>query len=279
MSLSIAIYGLSRKKSGDRGSYIARSLEEGFKAHGKRCRTFDKFDGKVCADVCLFYGWIHELTDKLCSKYVKSGSHVIFIDLGYWDRGTRGNYRFSVDGWDTKDKLARNCPSDRYNSLRKNGHIKPRDDWSRNSKQILVAGMSDKAAWTHGYKYMQWENQIAQVIRDLVPEYNVVIRPKPNNQNRGMPRIEDVLKETHFVVSHHSNTSVDCLVAGIPYFAVKGVGTLLSPTWLTREGILQPLFPATQDKEQLLYDIAYAQWTPSEMSKGTFWDHAKGLLK
>ncbi len=273
--MKVAVYGVARKSGRDNANRIGQALKVGFKKHGIPCEVRETFDGEVIADVALAYGWLGELTTRVFSKYKEAGKRFVFFDLGYWARGQEGHYRLGVDDWDTALKMTRGCPSDRFDSLK----VNVRDDWNRESKKIMIVGMSGKAAWTHGYSDGQWENETRiKLVKELPDDYHIHIRQKPNKQNVRVTPIEDDLRESWFVVSHHSNVAVDALVAGVPYWAKKGVGAILSPVTCDAQLIGKPFFPTEADKMQLLYDIAYAQWTPAEMRNGDCWNYIKGIL-
>lgn len=275
--MKAVIYGLERT-SGGAGNRIARAMAEGCKRRKVEYDAYGNFDGVIRGDIALCYGWVHELKTKLFSSYLNAGAHCVFFDLGYWGRGNTGYYRIGIDSWDTRDNLKRNCSSDRFDSFAKRGFFTLRNGWNFDSKKIMIVGMSDKAARTHGYEPQQWENQTLAWLKENVPEYEPYIRQKPTMVKEKMPSIDEAFRDTYFVVSHHSNVSVECLVANIPYHAVKGVGTLLCPRDLTAENIREPEFPANSDRMQLLYDTAYSQWSIGEMQSGECWDYISGVV-
>ncbi len=273
--MRVGIYGVHDKSSSDKTNLIGVAMGKGAAAHGHEVHYHGRFDGKVHTDLCIAYGWINELTDQVFSKHTEAGVPFVFVDLGYWDRGAEGHYRVGINDWDTAKHMKRGMPSDRFDRLR----VPVRNDWNPGASQILIVGMSGKAAWTHGYKEGEWEHNTKQfLIGNARPGFDFYVRQKPNKQNRRMAPIEEDLKESCFVVSHHSNVAVDALVAGIPYYAKKGVGSLLSPKELDPKLFDQPWFPEQQDKMNLLYDIAYAQWTPSEMRSGACLEYINGVL-
>lgn len=275
--MKVAVYGVSMGSNAgrDKPNLIGHALRAGFKRHSVECLPFEKFDGKVVADVALAYGWLGELTTHVFSKYKEAGKHFVFFDLGYWDRGAEGHYRLGINDWDTALQMRRGCPSDRFDKLR----IPLRNDWDHTSKTIMIVGMSDKAAWTHGYKAGEWEQKTKAEVEKAAPGYSVYVRQKPNKLSRRMAPIEEALREAYFVVSHHSNVAVDALVAGVPFYAKKGVGSLLSNPDFSAATLASPSHPNKEDMMGLLYDIAYAQWTPGEMRAGACWDYIKGVLK
>ncbi len=276
--MKVVIYGVHDKGSRDKTNLIGTAMERGCRRLGLDTYMTGRFMGKIEGDIAIAYGWINELTDKVFSTYQSAGLPFVFVDLGYWDRGPEGHYRVGINDWDTAKHMKRGCPDDRFRAL----NVPLRDDWNRKSKKVMIVGMSGKAAWTHGYKEGEWENNTRL---DLIGNdhfkkmgYEVYVRQKPNKQNRRMSPIEEDLRDCRFVVSHHSNVAVDALVAGVPYWAKKGVGSLLSPPEFDIPSISLPSFPDDERKMNLLHDIAYAQWTPAEMREGHCWNYIKEVL-
>lgn len=262
---------------GERGDMIGQAMASGLKRHGIPYSMHASYNG-VVADLAIAYGWINELEDKVFSAYLEAGAHFVFIDLGYWNRGTRGSYRVSVDDWDSAVHMLRGCPDTRFKSSR----ITLRNDWNPNSNSVMIVGMSDKAAWTHGYKFNEWENATKTFLEQKYSGcgFRFTIRQKPRGKeaSRAVP-IEEALKTTRFVVSHHSNVGVDCLIAGIPYACKKGVAKYLVPTFdLDAINLQHPYFPSPEEKLSLLNDIAYVQWTVPEMADGSCWEYIKEVL-
>lgn len=257
-----------------RARHVAAAVRAGLKRHGVSSDVLTSWGG-VCADVAVAYGWVHE---PIFSAYRKAGGHFVFWDLGYFNRTPKagsheGHHRFAVDDWDTAAHMAQACPDDRWRALGvERGRPDPR------AQDILVAGMSAKAAGTHGYEPGQWERWAVERVQELAPGSRVVLRAKPSKRARAAQPIEEVLRTVRVLVTHHSNAALDALVAGVPCFAKKGVGSLLSPRVLTHKFLTDPQMPPAEAVDRLLADVAYAQWSPAEMRTGEAWAHIRGLL-
>lgn len=273
--MRVALYCCSG--SGKRGRHLAEAMRAGLAEHGVSGEILTKFNG-VCADVAVAYGWSHE---RIFAAYKKAGANYIYWDLGYWHRKFVSNpldgyHRLGVNHWDTAANMRRACPDDRWRQAK--FEIKPRQ---KDGNEILIAGMSEKAARTHGYRFGEWEDKTRKQIAAFKLKYPIVLRPKPNRKQRGLPEIQGALSKARIVISHHSNVAVDALIAGVPSFTDKGVGRLIHAnlaTELTCDFIEVPYFPREDDRRQLLCDIAYAQWTPAEMRSGAAFEHIRGLL-
>lgn len=262
-----------------RCAHVALAMQQGFKRHGFVVPIMTRMPAVPQGDVALAYGWLHRPAFEV---YRAAGGHFAYWDLGYWNRspdkskgGTReGAYRLAINSWDTADHMRRGCPDDRW---RESGlALRPRGPHGR---AVLVPGMSDKAAGTHGFYPMQWERQMLARLERLVPG-DVLFRPKTARLT-GMEPIDRVLQRCRAVVTNHSNVALDAIIAGVPCIATKGVGRLL-----TVEGALDiveatgiwPECPSDDQRQALVQDVAYAQWTPAEMRTGAAWDHIRGIL-
>ncbi len=270
---SAAVYA---HKSNGRTKHMANALREGFRRHGIYTRIVTSGSG-IVADIAAAYGWNHA---PVFARYRKQGLNYLYFDLGYWNRRPQkqpreGYHRFALNSWDSDDCLLPDRPSDRFDSL--NIHPKP----FRNPSEpggVLITGMSNKAAQTHGYRPGQWERDALSLVK-AISQDPVTLRTKPTSKRVVVEPIETALRRSRFLVTHHSNTAVDALVNGIPYYCIKGVARRLSAKHITRNSIEKPPVVSEVDRMQLLRDIAYVQWTPQEIRNGNFWEYMKNAYR
>ena len=275
--MKVAIYAVNAGGGfgNKRARYIAHSMAAGLRRCGVHYVERSRFDG-VVADVAVAYGWVHA---DIFHAYRSAGAHYLFWDLGYWGRRPQtapedGYHRLAIDDWDTAVHMRRACLTDRFEQLGLTVGDGPRE-----ARDVLVAGMSPKAAGTHGYAYGQWEERIRASLTRIRPDLPVIMRPKPNK--RAVPQIPiyEVLQTTRLLVTHHSNAAIDALLLGVPVYAVKGVGRLASADTLDAAALEHPYELNYAARLQLLADVAYAQWTPQEMRSGEAWQHALSILR
>jgi hypothetical protein len=258
----IVIYEVGQHK---RARIIAAAMREGFGRHGVQVSTQDRFNG-VHGDIAIAYGWNHEPIFKKYKNY-------IYFDLGYWDRKPQGApkegaHRVCINSWSPVDNMIRDRPMDR---LLESGI----DLWaSPHGGDVLIAAMSAKAAVTHGYNFMQWENEMSSQIRPFTKR-GIVLRTKPSKAHPGIPIIE-ALQNSHIVISHHSNVAVDAMIRGVAVYAEKGIGKLVSISDIRGLDYAKP--PCVDDRLQFLADVAYCQWTPEEMRNGKVWENLKNQV-
>jgi len=275
--MRVALYAFL---SNGRANHIAQAMSVGLAAHGIHAAIETRWNGKVVADVAIAYGWNHE---PVFTAYRRAGGHFAYFDMGYFNRkpagdkgGAReGHHRLSVDGWDTADTMARGMPSDRWDDL---GIEVALNRTGEQPGAVLVAGMSGKAAGTHGFKPLEWELRTVAQIKNEFPTVEVIYRPKPASLDAIEP-IADVLKRVGMIVTHHSNVAVDGLVAAVPSWAAKGVGKMVSvPAMLDAVARRAPVL-SLDERRALLADVAYAQWAPSEMRSGAAWEHILRIIE
>ena len=154
---------------------------------------------------------------------------------------------------------------------------------------ILLAGMSEKAAWVVGLKPEEWERDVVRHLLSQNCDLPITYRPKPSWRDwteiegtRYSPPEEDLnelIDSAWCVVSHHSNVGVDALVRGCPVFQAEGLALARGCNPYT-QSIEYPHYPLNDERNQLLYDVAYTQFKPSEIASGEAWTHLmkEGLL-
>lgn len=262
------VYAVGTNK---RAVHIAQAMHQGLQKCGVQAVITNRFDG-VKADIAIAYGWVHE---DIFNAYKAEGAHYAYWDLGYIERaGLEGYHRLAVDSWDTADNMLRGCSDDRINRL--GVQLKP---WRNNSRanDLLVIGMSSKAAITHGFDFGEWERRIVQSLHSVEYPFGIKIRPKPNREVRHQPSIEHALRHAHMAIMHHSNVAIDAVIAGVPVYAEKGVGRIVS-NGLTSMDICKPLVLSDMRRMQFLADVAYAQYSVPEMRDGTVWQCIREII-
>lgn len=262
-----------------RSEHVAKAMRDGFVRHGIDVAIYKSFD-MVRGDVAVAYGWSHQ---SVFSAYRERGLHFIYIDLGFWLRKPRnasldGYHKVSLDDWCPTAKMRRGCPADRFNAL----GVKVSQQSS--GDHILIAGMSEKASIHHGLLPSEWEKQAVATLQSVTGR-RLVYRPKPSWRGAvelagadfsTKETIEEDLVGCHALVTHHSNAAVDAIVAGVPVYCQKSVGSLLSTSDLAT--IEHPYRPADAERMQFLHDVAYVQYTPAEMRSGLVWDQLRSRV-
>lgn len=213
------------------------------------------------ADAAVCYGWKHHARYSFYRQFV-------YADMGYWQR--ENYYRVAVNGWSAARYVRAGLPSTRFDRL--GLRIAP---WGE-GQEVIVAGSTAKAAADHGFGYMEWERRAIERLKDCGRP--VVYRPKPNDaQARAIPGvrtdtrpISESLRAAAGWVTHHSNSAVDALLAGVPVHCEIGAAAAMS---VPLDQIANA--PWLEGREQFLHDVAWLQWTVDEMRAGECWAHLK----
>lgn len=239
-----------------------------------------EYSGAPMSDIAVFYGASGRLREVM-DDYTHANKMALYIDLGYWGRhlgGRRQGYHKVV--------LNGRHPTPYYRRIK---HAMDRwhkfglkiQPWkARPGGAVLVAGMSAKGSRFEGFEPMGWERAAINLIRH-VTDRPIIYRPKPTCKE-AMPilgvgysppgeTLDTVLAKTAVVVSHHSNTNIEAILAGVCSFTEAGVAVDQSQTDLNK---IED-FVKLKDREQWVADIAYTQWNVAEMCEGKPWTWLK----
>ncbi len=260
--------------SSRRSKSVAKSMALGAKALGIPAKAVAHF-ASVEGDVCIAYGWGNP---GLFDAYRRHGGKYVYVDLGWWGRKPAtdvlgGYHKVVVNGREPNAYFRANMPGDRF--AHTGLQIAP---WRQYGHHLLVAGMSEKSARTRGWEPQQWETATIKELAQIYPFRPILYRPKPSwtgawpipgaAYSPATVPIEDALLGCFGVVACHSNVSVDALLAGIPMWVGDGVAREFN----TRIDQFDN-FERRDDRQQLMNDIAYVQWTTAEMASGACLRH------
>ena len=173
-----------------------------------------------------------------------------------------------------------NSPSDRFEKL--GLEIKP---WRKKGKHILIAGQNMFDASLFGIDFEWWVKNTIQHLRRHT-DRPIVFRDHPENKdqmknlidtykwcnvsysNKGT--INDDLKNAHCTVAYTSGSSIDSILAGVPVIPCNECNFVWS---ISSHQLSEIENPKLGEREQLLYDLAYAQWSVEEIKQGKPWHH------
>lgn len=241
---------------------IAEAMAAGINRCGDRASLVSVYAPHHAADVGVMYGWKRH-------QQLQRYARFVYADLGYWQRDNY--YRLAVGGWGPERYVCAGLPASRLEAL--GLQLKP---WREQGNEIIVAGATAKAAGEHGLGYMEWERRAVARLRECGRK--VVYRPKPNDRlaqpiagaGYDTRPISEALANAWALVTHHSNSAVDALLAGIPVHCEIGAAAAMSVP-LDQIGEA----PLVEGREQFLADVAWLQWTLDEMRSGEAWAHLK----
>ena len=267
---------LSYKKSGMRSSAVGKALRPSIQQYDTL------IDDVNAADVIIAYGV--GPTHKHWYEQYKSKKRFIWIDLGYWSRGSQrskdASYKLSLDYWHPQKWMDLDCKPDRF--LESGLRI-------RNQKlgeNILLAGLGPKGSGLYGYEHQDWEKRMVEEIRKHTDK-PIVYRPKPSD--RKAPKIDgtiyrsnfditidEELDQTGFVVSHHSNVTVDALLRGIPFYAEDGAAMQYSVRDLSYINSESRII--MRGRSKFFANLAYFNHSITDMNTHITWKFFRKLI-
>ena len=175
----------------------------------------------------------------------------------------------------------KNSKSDRFKKL--NLKIKP---WRNKGDHILIVGQNMFDASLFGIDFVWWVKNTIQFLRRHT-DRDIVFRDHPENKDQMKNLIDeykwtkqvfysnegtiyDDLKNAHCTISYTSGSSIDSILAGIPVITCSEYNFLYPISSHSLEDVENP---KCGEREQLLYDLAYAQWSVDEIRQGKPWQH------
>lgn len=202
---------------------------------------------------------------------------IIHIDLGFWNRKPTdniygGHHRISVGRWPVLRPHSE-VPIGRLEEMRLPLFAGERGIGDR----VLLCGMSGKAAQTFGFRPQEWEADLVQKLRNAGAR--VTYRPKPSWAGRS--RIEgaafqdgnlvpmvDALDNVDAVATYHGNSTIDALIAGLPYYVEDGIALIKK---LGAETVFHLINQPSVDfstRLSVLKELAWHQWSLQEITAG-----------
>ena len=277
------------QRANKRSQSVTNCLQEGIaKCHaGESVLMLDEaeYRAPLPADVVCFYGLSGNFM-KLFQDYRKVGTETVFIDLAYW--GRKGDaqpdfHRIAVNGYQPTSYFKFDATPERFSVFNKT--IQP---WRTTGEEILVAGMSERAArvWNLGGATEHAAAMIAEIRKHT--DRPIAYRPKPSwvdaqpipGTRYANGLLQDELRRAWMVVTYRSNVAVDALIEGVPILVLGDhPASLMSHNDLSR--IEDPWRPEDPMRLNFCSSLAWHQFSLREMRSGWMWKTIRkhGYLK
>lgn len=263
---------------------LADAFLAGAKYHGDDGRVIPLSSDKSAIPECEVAVMVGVKSRELYQSYWNAGTHVVYLDKGYSRHGAEGPipiweyWRVSVDDHHPTAYLMNvKRPPDRWKRL--GLKVYPWRD-RESARHIVFAGSSAKYHAFYGLK--DPTAYAKQVIKALAPlGREIIYRPKPSWKeaveikgstfNKAKEAsIYDVLEGAYCLVTHGSNAVFEAMLMGIPSVVLgNAVARPISST--TLEEARKPRCASDELRYQLLYNLAYMQWTMEEFASGEAW--------
>jgi len=200
---------------------------------------------------------------------------VIVLETGYINRGDGETHHYAAgfNGLNGRaDFRNQDMPDDRAKLL--GVELKP---W-RTGRHIVLCGQVPWDASVENSDHLTWLRGAAERIQSY-SRRPIVFRPHPMARQAYKPipgtelsiqSFAEDLRNAHCVVTYNSNSAVEALLDGVPVFA-HDQGSMC---WqVANKSLISVDVPNRPDRSQWLNDLAYCQWTMSEMRAGLAWKH------
>ncbi len=190
----------------------------------------------------------------------------IILETGYINRGDDElcHYAAGFNGLNGRaDFRNANSPDDRIRKL--GPTLSP---WRTDGKHILLCGQVPWDASVDHINFIDWLDKTKAKLATLT-QRPVRFRPHPCISKPDMSLDED-LEDCWAVVTFNSNAAVDSAIRGIPVF-VDDDGSMACE--VANRDLSNIESPSIPERQQWLNDLAYSQWTPSELREGLAWKH------
>lgn len=198
------------------------------------------------------------------------------------------HFRVGLNGpfYNTGDFCNAGSPADRWELLRREFDLdlKP---YRTTGSHVLIIGQIPDDGSLQGADIIAWLEATVRAVKQRTAR-PIVVRPHPGTRPRDLKRmmrsltgdrqvhvdlpptgtIHDALADCWVCVTYSSSASVDALLMGVPAIAMSPA----SIAWpVTDHDLAAVENPTLYPREQWLYDLCYAQWSPAEMASGIVW--------
>lgn len=265
-----------------RGRTVAQHCYQGLIACHEDVTVIDEslYAGPPQCDYVVWYG-LSGNGMKMLIDFQECGLPFAYLDLGYWGRKRENPphyeyHRIAVNAYQPTRYFRRGLPPTRFQMFGKS--IQP---WHVGGKEILVAGMSQKAStvWGLGNANEHVESIIAEIRKHT--DRPISYRPKPSwdgarpieGARYAVGPLQEELERAHTIVTWRSNLAIDGLLTGIPCIILgDSPACLMSHNDLSRIEI--PYYP--DDRLEFCADLAHCQFSLQEISSGRTFITLKG---
>jgi hypothetical protein len=198
---------------------------------------------------------------------------VVVLETGYINRGDGENHHYAAgfNGLNGRaDFKNKGMPGDRWQML--GTEIQPYS----NGEKIILCGQVPWDASVEMHDHVRWLKHTAANIQKIT-DRKIIFRPHPKAPLPALPGCElsmrpltEDLKDAHCVVTWNSNSAVEAAILGKPVFAFDEG----SMAWeIANKTLLDVDTPNYPDRKQWAHNLAYSQWTLSEIGNGEAWRH------
>lgn len=239
-------------------------MAEGLRLHGLEV-SFAAYDEPEPCDFAVVWG-AHQKRVMATGRpfLMQERGHIQprmeWTSLGWNGLAGRGLYPMAQDGG---ERFARHFAH----------HLK---EWRQGGSYALVMGQTPGDAAVEGTDVVSWAARVTAELQSL--GHRVRFRAHPNCAARAAQQcpagadlsggsLADDLDGAAFVVTFNSTSGVEAALAGVPLVVMDrgGMAWPVSAHTLREAGV-------APDRAQWCADLAWSQWSESELRSGAFWE-------
>lgn len=227
--------------------------------------------------ICICYPSNAQSFRVACHNIAKEQKkRIIYVDSGCmrFSKFKPGSHNYYQVGFDCIKNYGKyynqNSPPDRFLQLEL-----PIIDWKpANISKVALIGQNPRGVTSQNFNVEQWFKKT--IIPYIKHEYVYINHPNTKaGQGRGAEQVmKKQLKEARACVAWCSNALVEFIRNGVATIVGCSGGLAYEYTQHDVSSLSHKNYNYF-DREQLLYDLAYTQWTEQEMTEGLTWDHLK----
>ena len=199
-------------------------------------------------------------------------------------------YRVGLNGFlqDDADFNNGDSPPDRWERLSRELRLQL-NPYRRSGRHVLIVGQNPGDTSLRGADIFDWMQRTIVSARQ-VTQRPIVVRPHPVTPEAMMrefaerfaqldgivldhpPKqtIQAMLQDCWVLLAYSSSATIDALIEGVPCITLDPANF----AWpVSDHDVTMIERPTLFEREQWLYDLAYAQWSPTEMQAGCAWRH------
>ena len=211
------------------------------------------------------------LKHKIMHRCWQDGRRFYYMDTGYF--GNTPNPK-NPHGWklwhrivpnDLQHPDIRKRPDDRW--LRLGLELQPR----RHGNRIIVAAPDDKPCRFYGIDREEWIRKTVTQLQRITQRPITVRERAPRRQDRvhGAPLSQELISNTHAVVTFNSAAAIESILHGVPAFVMAPTHAAAPVGNRDLEQIDDPYWPDEDKLYAWAAGLAYGQFHVSELDDGS----------
>lgn len=213
------------------------------------------------------------------NSYILKNEKAYFCDMPYFDRWLPDqpleNSKWRLIPGNVHNNKKLDVTIDRFESFNKK--VSP---WQQDGEHILICPSSNTMTMhMHNMSDIEWVAAMKKTLGSSTKR-PIKVRNKPRKNGTSGPSVADVsieddLKGCHAVVTSGSLVAVDALMAGVPVFTSSQ--KYCPAAWTANTDLEKINNPVHYDREQLLANLAWKQFSIEEMRSGFAYESIKRL--